>query len=54
MITWLGLSDLFQTFEDIESVVILKGPEAAALYGMQAGNGAIVITTKKGRFDCST
>lgn len=35
--------------EDIESVVILKGPEAAALYGMQAGNGAIVITTKKGK-----
>jgi TonB-linked SusC/RagA family outer membrane protein len=35
--------------EDIESVTILKGPEAAALYGMQAGNGAIVITTKKGR-----
>ncbi|RXM49146.1 TonB-dependent receptor plug domain-containing protein [Flavobacterium sp. YO12] len=33
--------------DDIESVVILKGPEAAALYGMQAGNGAIVITTKK-------
>ena len=35
--------------EDIESLTILKGPEAAALYGMQAGNGAIVITTKKGR-----
>ena len=35
--------------EDIESFTILKGPEAAALYGMQAGNGAIVITTKKGR-----
>lgn len=35
--------------EDIESVTILKGPEAAALYGMQAGNGAIVITTKKGK-----
>ncbi|RXM46935.1 SusC/RagA family TonB-linked outer membrane protein [Flavobacterium sp. YO64] len=35
--------------DDIESVVILKGPEAAALYGMQAGNGAIVITTKKGK-----
>lgn len=35
--------------EDIESITILKGPEAAALYGMQAGNGAIVITTKKGR-----
>jgi TonB-linked SusC/RagA family outer membrane protein len=35
--------------EDIESITILKGPEAAALYGMQAGNGAIVITTKKGK-----
>lgn len=35
--------------EDIESLTILKGPEAAALYGMQAGNGAIVITTKKGK-----
>ena len=35
--------------EDIESITVLKGPEAAALYGMQAGNGAIVITTKKGR-----
>ncbi len=35
--------------EDIESFTILKGPEAAALYGMQAGNGAIIITTKKGR-----
>ncbi|OOV29756.1 SusC/RagA family TonB-linked outer membrane protein [Flavobacterium sp. LM5] len=35
--------------EDIESLTILKGPEAAALYGIQAGNGAIVITTKKGR-----
>ena len=35
--------------DDIESITVLKGPEAAALYGMQAGNGAIVITTKKGR-----
>jgi TonB-linked SusC/RagA family outer membrane protein len=35
--------------EDIESITILKGPEAAALYGMQAGNGVIVITTKKGK-----
>ena len=34
---------------DIESVVILKGPEAAALYGIDAANGAIVITTKRGR-----
>jgi TonB-linked SusC/RagA family outer membrane protein len=35
--------------EDIETVTILKGPEAAALYGIQAGNGAIIITTKKGK-----
>lgn len=35
--------------EDIESITVLKGPEAAALYGIQAGNGALVITTKKGR-----
>jgi TonB-linked SusC/RagA family outer membrane protein len=35
--------------EDIESVTILKGAGAAALYGIDAGNGAIVITTKRGR-----
>jgi TonB-linked SusC/RagA family outer membrane protein len=35
--------------DDIETLTVLKGPEAAALYGIQAGNGAIVITTKKGR-----
>ena len=35
--------------EDIESVTILKGPEAAALYGIDAANGAVVITTKKGK-----
>jgi TonB-linked SusC/RagA family outer membrane protein len=35
--------------DDIESVTVLKGPEAAALYGIEAGNGAIVITTKKGK-----
>lgn len=34
--------------EDIESVTVLKGAEAAALYGIDAGNGAIVITTKRG------
>lgn len=34
---------------DIESVTVLKGPEAAALYGIDAGSGAIVITTKKGK-----
>jgi TonB-linked SusC/RagA family outer membrane protein len=35
--------------EDIESLVVLKGPEAAVLYGIDAANGAIVITTKRGK-----
>lgn len=35
--------------EDIETLVVLKGPEAAALYGIDAANGAIVITTKRGQ-----
>ena len=35
--------------DDIESVNVLKGPEATALYGIEAGSGAIVITTKKGK-----
>lgn len=35
--------------EDIESVSVLKGPSAAALYGNRAANGVIIITTKKGR-----
>ena len=35
--------------EDIETLVVLKGPEAAALYGIDAANGAIVITTKRGK-----
>lgn len=34
--------------EDIESFTILKGPNAAAIYGSRAQNGAVVITTKKG------
>ncbi len=34
---------------DIESISVLKGPNAAALYGSRAANGAIVITTKDGR-----
>ncbi|MBA4156323.1 MAG: SusC/RagA family TonB-linked outer membrane protein [Gemmatimonadetes bacterium] len=34
--------------EDIESITVLKGPEAAVLYGIDAANGAIVITTKRG------
>lgn len=34
--------------DDIESITILKGPGASALYGSRAGNGAILITTKSG------
>lgn len=34
---------------DIEDVTVLKGPAASALYGIQAANGVILITTKKGR-----
>lgn len=34
--------------EDIENMTILKGPNAAALYGAAANNGVIVITTKSG------
>jgi TonB-linked SusC/RagA family outer membrane protein len=35
--------------EDIESYSVLKGAAATALYGVRAANGAIVITTKKGK-----
>lgn len=35
--------------DDVESVSVLKGPAATALYGSRAANGAIVITTKSGR-----
>jgi len=35
--------------EDIESFNVLKGAAATALYGVRASNGAIVITTKKGK-----
>ncbi|NDV78016.1 SusC/RagA family TonB-linked outer membrane protein [Dysgonomonas sp. 511] len=34
--------------DDIESLSVLNGPAAAALYGSNAANGAILITTKKG------
>lgn len=42
-----GLSDINP--EDIESISVLKGPSAAALYGSRAGNGVIMITTKTGK-----
>lgn len=35
--------------DDVESINILKGPSAAALYGSRAANGAILITTKQGK-----
>lgn len=35
--------------EDIESIEIIKGPAAATLYGTEAANGVIRITTKRGR-----
>ncbi|MEX2512993.1 MAG: carboxypeptidase-like regulatory domain-containing protein [Cyclobacteriaceae bacterium] len=37
--------------DDIESINVLKGPNAAALYGSRANNGAIVVTTKSGSAD---
>lgn len=41
-----GIADLNP--EDIESISVLSGPSAAALYGSSAANGVILITTKKG------
>ena len=35
--------------EDIENIEVVKGPSAATLYGTDAANGVIVITTRKGR-----
>lgn len=42
-----GLGDI--SADDIESMSVLKGPSAAALYGARAGNGVILVTTKSGR-----
>lgn len=42
-----GISNL--NADDIESINVLKGASAAALYGSQAANGVILITTKKGK-----
>ncbi len=39
--------------EDIESINILKGQAASALYGIRASNGVVVITTKRGRINSS-
>ena len=35
--------------EEIESIEVLRGPSAATLYGTDAANGVIIITTKRGR-----
>ncbi|MDU1904430.1 MAG: SusC/RagA family TonB-linked outer membrane protein [Dysgonomonas sp.] len=42
-----GMADISP--DDIESISVLKGPAAAALYGSRAGNGVIMITTKTGQ-----
>ena len=42
-----GLSDLNP--DDIESISVLKGAAATALYGSRAGNGALIVTTKSGK-----
>lgn len=42
-----GASDINP--DDVESITVLKGAAATALYGSRAGNGAIIITTKSGR-----
>ena len=42
-----GINDL--NGDDIESIDILKGAKASILYGSKAGNGVIMITTKKGK-----
>ncbi|MDN5214838.1 SusC/RagA family TonB-linked outer membrane protein [Fulvivirgaceae bacterium BMA12] len=44
-----GLSTLNP--DDIENISVLKGPTAAGLYGSQAANGVIMITTKSGKYD---
>src|SRR5579871_178803 len=47
-----GVAVNFDTYnvnpDDIETFTVLKGPNAAALYGFQGKNGAIIINTKKG------
>lgn len=42
-----GISDINP--DDIESITVLKGASASALYGSRASNGVILITTKKGK-----
>ena len=40
----------FLSAEDIESLTILKDASAAAIYGVRAANGVVLVTTKKGEF----
>jgi TonB-linked SusC/RagA family outer membrane protein len=42
-----GLGDISP--DDVESISVLKGPAAAALYGSRAANGVILVTTKTGK-----
>jgi len=42
-----GMADINP--DDIESVSVLKGPAASALYGVRASNGVIVVKTKRGK-----
>lgn len=46
----IDLGDNMQQFnpDDVESMTVLKGATAAAIYGSRAANGAIIITTKSG------
>lgn len=44
-----GIADINP--DDIESISVLKGPGAAALYGSRASNGVLMITTKSGKKD---
>ncbi len=48
-VTTGALADINQ--DDIESISVLKGPNAAALYGSRASNGVVLITTKKGQLN---
>ncbi|MCW3094334.1 MAG: TonB-linked outer membrane protein SusC/RagA family [Ferruginibacter sp.] len=41
-----GISDINP--DDVETITVLKGPAAAALYGTRGGNGVLLVTTKKG------
>lgn len=45
-VTGGGITDINPS--DIESISVLKGPNAAALYGSRAASGVILVTTKKG------